>query len=100
MKSVRMFEMDQRVLRDEAVEEGLKKGLRKGLREGRAEGRVEGRAEGRGLGLKEGRVEGAEAERRRLANLIKRGASIDTIKKALAKQTTRPTKKRTAATRN
>ncbi len=76
MKSIRMFEMDQRVIRDEAVEEGRQKGRQ------------------------EGRQEGAEAERRRIASLIKRGASIDTIKKALAKETTRPTKKRTAATRN
>ncbi|GBU20666.1 hypothetical protein R80B4_00545 [Fibrobacteres bacterium R8-0-B4] len=42
MKSIRMFEMDQRVIRDEAVEEGVEKGLKKGRREGRQEGRQEG----------------------------------------------------------
>ncbi len=95
LASIEKYEMDQRTLRSEAVEEGLEEGLKKGMRKGMQQGMQKGMQQG----MQKGMQKGAEAERRRIAGLINRGASIDTIKKALAKQTTRPTKKRTANAR-
>jgi len=73
LESQRLFEMDQQVMLDDALEIGLKRGRRKG----RAEGREEGR----------------EEEREKIVSLIEQGVSLTGIKKILSKEKT-PKKKR------
>jgi len=78
---IELYEMDQRVMRREAIAEGRAKGMA----QGRAKGMVEGMAKGR--------AEGRATERTRIANLIKQGATLDVIKKALLEQD-KPKRKR------
>jgi hypothetical protein len=69
--------------------ENFEKGVEKGMEKGMEKGIGLGVKKGIGLGVKKG----VEAERAMIAGLIKRGATVNSIKKALLKQET-PKRKR------